>query len=108
MMELSVCIDEREPTDLTVSDYHRMLANERRRRALVVLCDQPMPVDLRTLAEEMLERSEGHGDDAGADVHELMVELYHRHLPMLDEVGAVELDETGKRVEVCRIEVTGR
>jgi len=105
-MELCERIDGRETLGLSDRDLHRILADERRRRALVHIGNLPTPVDLRTLADEMLEQASGRDDHTEGDVHALMVELYHQHLPMLDDVGVIELDESGKQIEACRLRIT--
>ncbi len=89
---------ERDRTELSTTDCHRLLADERRRTLLDVLGDSTLPVDLTTLAEDLAT----HDEDDAATVDELAISLHHRHLPMMDDLGVVDYDTDSRRVEVRR------
>lgn len=87
----------------SAEDVHRVLANERRRLALAVLGHRSPPIDVRTLAEEMLELDRSGEHVPEDEVRQVALELYHRHLPMMAEVGVIDVDESGKRVDTARV-----
>lgn len=79
----------RLPTD----EWHRLLADGRRRDALRELADQELPVELSALAAAVAERRDGAEDPAGVSVS-----LHHVHLPKLAQHGVVEYDPESNRV----------
>lgn len=96
--------DGEDEIGLTEDDVHRLLAAERRRRALEVL-EEHGPMGLEDLAEAIVER-EGPDDGATSGAtRRVMVDLYHRHLPMMDDLGAVVFDRRTRRVEACHVRV---
>lgn len=84
--------------ELTESDRHRLLAAERRRLALDILAGRQSPVDLGALAEALAVRERTTDGDPGT-VEDVAVDLYHRHLPLMADLGVVEFDPQAGRVE---------
>lgn len=85
--------------DLSESERHRALASDRRRHALAVLGGTNPPTDLRPLAAAVARREAHGGAPTPAAVDRVRISLYHRHLPLLDDLGIVEFDPGAKRVE---------
>ncbi|GGN90976.1 MULTISPECIES: DUF7344 domain-containing protein [Haloarcula] len=84
--------------ELTDSDRHRLLTDERRRIALDVLSDRPGPVHLDELATEVATRE---SDTAMADpsaVERAAIALHHNHLPRLAASDIVEYDPETRQV----------
>lgn len=88
---------------LSEDEVHRLLAAGRRRLALEVLA-QGGPMGLEALSEEVVRR-EGRDDVTRGAVERVVVDLYHRHLPLMADLGAIEYDRGSRRVEACRIGV---
>lgn len=86
---------EASPEEASIDDVYAALANESRRKLLVVLSRaqtaEPLSALTRNLAVEM-NRS---GDDA---VKRLYTYLYHCHLPKLVSSGLVEHNENRETV----------
>lgn len=102
-MERQEYIDGGKAIGLSEDEVHRLLAAGRRRLVLEVLAGGG-PTGLESLAEEIVRRE---GRDAVTDhaVRRAMVDLYHRHLPLMADLGAIEYDRRSGRVEACRMEV---
>lgn len=96
-------IDGWKAIGLSEDEVHRLLAAGRRRLALEVLAGGG-PTDLDSLAEEIV-RLEGHDDATENSIRRMKVDLYHRHLPLMADLGAVEYDRRTGRVEARRVEV---
>lgn len=94
-------IDEGEAIGLNEDQVHRLLAAERRRLTLDILAEGG-PWELEELAAELLAREDTDPDDEHA-LRRAMVALYHCHLPMMDDLGAIEFDRRSMRVEGCRM-----
>ncbi|WP_435347330.1 DUF7344 domain-containing protein [Haloarchaeobius sp. HRN-SO-5] len=88
---------EREIAHVATDDRHRVLANERRRVVLEVLVDWRTPMKLEDLATEVASRERQSGT-----VDDVKISLHHAHLPLLDDVGAVEYDRDRNRVTSSR------
>lgn len=82
---------------LAPSDRHRVLMDERRREALAVIDDLELPVDLGVVAEAMGETDRSETPDT------IALQLHHKHLPMMAELGIVDYDPESNRVEAHRI-----
>lgn len=75
-----------EPEALSESEYHRVLADERRRIAVEVIAEGDRSLTLREVATEVARR-----EDVGEeDVANVVISLHHHHLPMLADCGVVE------------------
>ena len=83
---------------MTESDVHRLLASERRRLALDVLADRER-ASLEDLAAAVADRGRP-GGATRSDLRSVEIELFHRHLPLMAELGAVDFDREARRVEL--------
>lgn len=79
-------------TRLGESEYHRLLASERRRVTLAVLESVTGQLSLDRLATAVA--ASQSGDDETTDVEEVRITLHHVHLPKLAAAGVVEYDRT--------------
>ena len=79
----------------------RALAAEERRLALVVLCEHHT-LSLPDLAESVIEYQRGRAvvDISAEDVKECYLELYHRHVPVLEEADLVEYEQERDLVRI--------
>jgi predicted transcriptional regulator len=104
VMEVHGNIDGVDEIGLTESDVHRLLAADRRRLALDVLSERGS-MGLGELAEAVVER-EGEAREPPFDaVRRTKVDLYHRHLPLMADMGVVSFDPMTEFVAECRISV---
>lgn len=109
-MEISMrseTTDARTPgidaTDLSPATVFDLLADDRRRYALHYLSATVGAVALADLAEQVV-LSEG---DATEDRYErVLTDLYHRHLPRLDDAGVARYDPERETVEL--LDAAGR
>ncbi|MFC7215463.1 hypothetical protein ACFQO4_15405 [Saliphagus sp. GCM10025334] len=78
--------------DLTTSDRHRLLADDRRRLVLDILAGTTTPVDLEELAAGIATREDGVDapDEGGAD--RVATTLHHHHLPKMADMHVLEYD----------------
>jgi len=77
--------ESRGSRDRSLDDVFEVLAAERRRYALYVLCRRSGKVAVPELADAV-------ASSAGANPARVTAELYHVHLPKLAEEGVVEYD----------------
>lgn len=75
--------------DLTETERHTLLRDERRRLALDALAEQPATVDLTAVAAEVAARENGCDVADDDDVERVAVALHHTHLPKMDELGVL-------------------
>ena len=101
VLEVQGYIEEGEEIGLSEDEVHRLLGAERRRLALDVLAAGG-PWELEELAVELLIREGREPADEHA-VQQAMITLYHCHLPLMDDLGAIEFDRRSMRVEGCRM-----
>lgn len=78
------------------STRHRVLADERRRTACDVLAEREHEVELSDLADAVAGREAS--DSAPASPERVGATLHHVHLPLLDDVGAVDYEPSTNRV----------
>lgn len=78
--------------NLTESERHRLLADERRRLALDVLAERATPVELADLADEIAAREDGLDAVDEETLGRVRVSLHHNHLPMMDDLGVADYD----------------
>lgn len=76
--------------DLTETERHALLRDERRRLALDVLAERPATVGLSAVAEAVTARQEGCDASDAETVHRTAVELHHVHLPKMSELGVLD------------------
>ena len=100
-MKFQGYMDEGEAIGLNEDEVHRLLAAERRRLAVEVLADRG-PMDLECLAEAIVDREAGDVRDERT-LQRAKIDLYHCHLPLMADLGAIEFDRRSKRVEDCRL-----
>ena len=86
--------------ELTKSEQHRLLADERRQVVLESLPGRGSELALDELAASVLERERGEPSDEPATRNEVAVSLHHVHLPVLDDLGVLEYDADSHRVAV--------
>jgi hypothetical protein len=84
---------------LTESEYHELLAVERRRTALDILASANAPVTLEELAATVAERESGPDIPDEATIERVAITLHHNHLPKMADVGAIDYDPDTPRVE---------
>lgn len=91
--------DQASDTGLTESEFHRVLADGRRRVALSLLSNRSMPMDLGELAEAMVARGDTDRGPRDEDVDRVAITLHHQHLPVLTEAGVIRYDPASRRIE---------
>lgn len=87
-------------TELSHSERHRLLADERRRTVLAVLEARGATVPFEELAAAVEAHERGEHVAAGEASDAVRIALHHVHLPMLDEFGVLTYEPRTKRVEV--------
>ncbi|MFC6864424.1 hypothetical protein ACFQGE_13280 [Halomicroarcula sp. GCM10025817] len=89
---------------LTDTERHQLLASERRRLAIDVLCDLDAPVALSDLAAEIASR-EQHAGRSDADLVETVsIALHHNHLPKMGALGILDYAPETNTVEAVRVQ----
>jgi len=94
-------IDDGASIGLSEGEVHYLLASQRRRLALDVLAEGG-PWELEDLAAEIVSR-ERPNDVTERAVRRAEIALYHCHLPLMDDLGAIEFDRRSMRVDGCRL-----
>lgn len=87
-------------TDLTKSEQHRVLADERRKVALEVLQEQESELTLDELATAVLAAESDDISSGSTDSRDVAVSLHHVHLPILADLGVLDYDADSHRVVV--------
>jgi hypothetical protein len=90
--------NENGSIELSESDRHRLLSNERRRQTLDALADRATPIDLDELAEAVAARERKSGDFEDEAIERVTIALHHNHLPTIGEVGVIDYDADSNRV----------
>lgn len=88
---------------LNESERHELLASERRRLAVDVLCDLSAPVDLSDLAAEVASREQHAGRSDSDLVKTISIALHHKHLPKMGAFGLVDYVPETNTVEATRV-----
>ncbi|MFB6130579.1 MAG: hypothetical protein ABEJ28_07140 [Salinigranum sp.] len=94
----SPTVGDRSSSDsASLDELLDVLANERRRVILAVLAEEPMPVDIASLARAVTRRETDATDEQlPTDVLErVQVSLHHVHLPKMDDRGVLVYDREG-------------
>lgn len=85
--------------DLTETERHRLLTSERRQRLLPILSNQTPPMDIDTVTEKIVQR-DAELETADNELHErVKTKLHHTHLPMMSDMGILEYDSEGNRID---------
>lgn len=101
-MERQGLIDGGKAIGLSEDEVHRLLGAERRRLALELLAERGA-TDLESLAEDIVRR-EGHDAVSEGAIKRVTIDLYHRHVPLMADLGVIEFDRGSRRVVACRLE----
>lgn len=80
-------------------EMFELLADRHRRYVLASLRDASTPVPLADLATE-LARVESGSDAGGMDRRQLLIRLYHVHVPKLADAGLIEYHRERNTVEL--------
>ena len=92
-------------SNLSAMDRYRILADERR-RLLLTNCasvSAPFETSLGELASDLSVLEAGPGGAAAK--RDLLVQLHHVHLPMLEECGLLNYDPESKRIRITHPEM---
>jgi hypothetical protein len=87
--------------DLTEADRHRVFENGLR-RFIIQLFDEtnrPIETSLGELASD-IDRSDTLSTASYTGKADLLIQLHHIHLPMLDDVGLIDYDSDTKEIHV--------
>jgi hypothetical protein len=84
--------------DLTASERHGLLIDERRRLVLDILSEQTQPIELADLAVEIAVREDRHSPVEEDTVKRIQAELHHKHLPKMDQLGVVKYHTDTHRI----------
>ena len=79
------------------SELYRVLADERRRTVLTVLCQSDTPTSESDIAQLVVDRKTANSKTAVATAHRDHVEisLHHLHLPRIEAAGLIERTDDG-------------
>lgn len=87
------------PEHLSYDDVFEVLADHRRRHLLTVLRRVETPERLSALTRSLAVATDRTGVD---EVKQLRTDLYHRHIPKLEDAGLAEYDEARATVDLTR------
>lgn len=90
-------VDETRTSAVGLDETHRALADEQRRALLGIVEGADLPVSLDRLATAVA------AETTAADVNRVCIELHHKHLPLLADVGTLEYDSKSRRVTACHV-----
>jgi len=90
---------DRRTGQLTDSERHELLANERRRNVLAVLDRETTPVTLETVAGQVAGHETAPAMPDVDTVRSVRISLHHVHLPKMTSLGVVEYDRATRRIE---------
>lgn len=91
-------LTDQEPTDITETERHRLLAAQRRRVVITVLSNVATPVPLEDLALKVAKQEKDIKASDAVAVDRVKHSLHHRHLPMMDDLSVLEYDATETEV----------
>lgn len=95
----STLTSDRDRTlELSESEYHRLLSDERRRTTLAILETERTPIDLPDLAKAVATREVDTGSSESERVERVTTALHHNHLPKMDQLGVIDYDPSTKRI----------
>lgn len=90
------------PVQLTESERHQLLGDERRRVTLDALRRVNAPITLDELAEIVAQRESGEMIPTDEAKTLVAITLHHVHLPKLTDCRVIDYDPETMRVETCR------
>jgi hypothetical protein len=90
----------RNTRQLSETDIHDLLRNDRRRQTIKCLQERGREVMLRDLAEEIAELETGESPPPRNIRDSVYISLHQNHLPKLDDAGVVEYDRDRKTIEL--------
>lgn len=81
--------------ELSTDTLHGVLANKHRRHAIACLMKYDDPLTLADLADEVSARENGTRvtDIPAEEMKDVYMELYHVHVPKMEEAGIVAYDQ---------------
>lgn len=85
--------------DLSTSERHRLLANDRRWLALEILTGASPPVDLETLAAEVAAQETGDSTVDKQTINKVVISLHHVHLSVMDETGVLDYERETHQID---------
>lgn len=91
---------EGQTLELTETEYHQLLSNERRRVAFEILETRKTPVELMELATAVGTREVEAGVPDTEYVERVAITLHHNHLPSMDQLGFIDYDPATKRITI--------
>jgi hypothetical protein len=102
MSKISTHIPEppENTTNLSESETHRLLSDDRRRLALEILDERTTGTTLDSLASEVVRRESGVDASDVSATERVRISLHHNHLPLLSDMGVVEYDATSQHIEL--------
>ena len=86
-------MDATATVEVVEDEVYDVLANRQRRRIISILQDAGEPLALADIAIELAEREGLEGEEMWEQAHRFRINLYHWHLPKLDEADVVGYDE---------------
>ena len=84
---------------LTENEYHRLLWAERRRLTIDVLEGVTDSVELNELAAMVAKREDGIDTADENAIDHVAIDLHHTHLPLLADLGVLDYDPYGHRID---------
>lgn len=96
----NAAIDEvLDTVELTASERHRLLKEERRRLALFVLAGRTAPVELEEVTAQIVAREGGTAGPDNDDRRRVAHSLRYVHLPRLADAGVLDYDPEANLIE---------
>lgn len=88
--------------ELTESERHRLLSDDRRRVALEVLPTRTTPIELEELARAIATREVDAEEPESEYVDRVAITLHHSHLPKMAHLDVIDYDPESKRIVSLR------
>lgn len=87
----------RKSPEITPTELFSLLGSRRRQHAVVYLSQRPAAVELSDIAEYIALKE---GEPTRERFERVSTDLYHSHLPALEDAGLVRFDEDTEAVEL--------
>jgi len=94
--------EDRGIVEVSRTERHELLAEERRRTVLRVVTAEMATFGLDELAREVAARENDADADDESDVKQIAITLHHAHLPKMVELGVLSYDPERRRIEPHR------